>query len=275
GVGWVVLYLGILIVDVCGWFWQKQALVYTALGLWLLFVLAPALLGRAYYRLFLQQRYADAYRLARIIRWLHPADGWWQQPGIIRALDLAQQGDLHTASETLQRFQGAKSVLGLAAVTNLFRITNQWEELLAWQARNSKELERHPQMLPVLLRAHGETGDVKGLAGLYERNKGRIAKLVPAETRDLCRLILFAFCGKRALAERLFAGSLAILPVSTQDFWLATADLASGANESAKRELERLLPDADPPMRRAIERRLSRISIPPVPLGESAEAAIV
>jgi membrane associated rhomboid family serine protease len=274
GAGWVVLYLTILIIAIIGWLWERNVLVYGALGMWLLFVLVPGLLGRKYYRLFLQQRYVAAYRLARVISWLHPTDGWRQQPEIIRALELAQKGDLEAASEMLKRFQGIKSVLGLAAVTNLFRITNQWEELLAWQARNSQEVERHPQMLPVLLRAHGETGDLNGMAGLYQRSKSHIAKLAPAESRDLCRLILFAFCGKRALAERLFAGSLAILPASTRDFWLATADLASGAIEPAKRELERLLPDADPSMRRAIERRLSRLSIPPTPLGESAESAI-
>jgi rhomboid protease GluP len=274
GAGWVVLYLTILVVAVIGWLWQKSIFVYAALGMWLLFVLAPGLLGRIYFRLFLQQRYTAASRLARVISWLHPTDGWRQQPEIIRALALAQSGDLNAASESLARFQEVKSTLGLAAITNLFRITNQWEELLAWHARHSQKLQQYPQLLPTLLRAHGETGDVNGLAELYDRNKHQIAKLVPAESRDLCRLILFAFCGKRALAERLFSGSLAILPTSTRDFWLATADLASGATEPAKRELERLLPPADPPMRRAIERRLSRVSIAPPLLNGLAESAI-
>jgi len=274
GSGWVILYLTILALAVMGWFWMKSALIYSAFMMWLLFVLVPGLLGRTYYRFFLQQRYSTAYRLARAISWLHPTDGWRLQPEIVRALDLAQQGDIEAASETLKRFQEVKSVLGLAAMTNLFRITNQWEELLAWQARNSQELERHPQMLPVLLRARGETGDVNGLVELYERHKDEIAKLVPAESRDLCRLLLFAFCGKRALAERLFAGNLVILPDSTRDFWLATADVAADLVEPARGEFERLLPAADPPMKRAIERRLSRLSMPTSPLTAFSESAI-
>jgi rhomboid protease GluP len=109
---------------------------------------------------------------------------------------------------------------------------------------------------------------------LYERNKHRIAKLVPAASRDLCRLPLFAFCGRRKLVERLFAGSLTVVPVPTREFWLATADLASGASESAKRRLEELLPAADPTMRQAIERRLSQIAIRPEPLDASAERVL-
>jgi len=166
------------------------------------------------------------------------------------------------------------SLIGLAAVANLFRITNQWEELLLWQARHCKEIERNPQLLVTVLRARGETGDLRGLVEFYDRHQQQIGKLIPAVSRDLCRLMLFAFCGKRQAAESLCAGSLAILPAPTQAFWLATADLAAGELESAKRRLEELLPAADPLMRGSIERRLSGISIPPEPLDASAERVI-
>jgi rhomboid protease GluP len=61
--------------------------------------------------------------------------------------------------------------------------------------------------------------------------------------------------------ERLFNGSLSIIPAPTREFWLATVDLASGRVESARKRFCQLLPAADPPMRLAIERRLSRLSI--------------
>jgi len=86
--------------------------------------------------------------------------------------------------------------------------------------------------------------------------------------------MLFAFCGKRQAVERLCAGSLAVLPAQTRAFWLATADLEAGESESAKRQLEELLPGADPLLHRAIERRLSRISILPEPLDASAERVV-
>ena len=57
-------------------------------------------------------------------------------------------------------------------------------------------------------------------------------------------------------------------------FWLATADLQAGAPESAKRQFEELLPGADPLLRGAIERRLSRISVPPEPLDATAQRVV-
>ena len=272
--GWLVLYLAILLVAVIGLLSGKGSLINLSLALWLLLVLMPVLLLRRQHRYFLQQRYSSARRLAMVISWLHPADGWRQQPQVIRALELAQEGDLAAATEALRRFQQSKSLIGLAAVAHLYRLTNQWEELLAWEAQNRERLERHAQLLPIVLRAHGETGDLRGLVQVYQRNQPRIARLVPSASRDMCRLMLFAFCGKRDAVERLIAGSLSILPASVQQLWVATADLASGAKESAKCQLEQLWPKAGPPVRLAIERRLSRISLSPEPLDASAQQVI-
>jgi rhomboid protease GluP len=179
--GWVAVYSGILLVAALGWWWHKDGLIYAGLALWLMLVLLPALISRVYYRAILQQRYAVAYRLARIASWLHPADGWRQQPDFVRAFGLAHRGDFSAAKELLQRHQGTPSLVSLTAAVNLYRLTHEWEELLA---QHQSELERHPQFLPVLLRAHGETGDLSGLAGAYDRNKHRIARLVPAVLRD-------------------------------------------------------------------------------------------
>ncbi|MGA2257916.1 MAG: rhomboid family intramembrane serine protease, partial [Thermoguttaceae bacterium] len=272
--GWAMLYLGILLLSVAGWLLEQPGMIYAAAATWLLLVLLPRLITRLYHRRFMQQQYSAARRLAQIVSWLHPADGWREQPKIIHALELAQQGELTAAAETLKRFQEVRSLIGMAAVVNLYRITNQWEELLVWHARHREEIERHPQLLFVVLRARGETGDVHGLVEFYDRHRQQIGKLIPATSRDVCRLMLFAFCGKRQAAESLCAGSLAVLPAPTRAFWLATADLAAGASESAKRQLEDLLPAADPLMRGAIERRLSRISIRPDPLDASAERVI-
>jgi rhomboid protease GluP len=159
-------------------------------------------------------------------------------------------------------------------LASLYRITNQWEDLLAWQARHYQNLDRYPQLLTVALRARGETGDLRGLVELYELHKKTIAKLTPPANRDVCRLMLFAFCGRRDLAERLFGGSLAMMPASGREFWLAAADLAAGASDSAKRQLELLLTEADPPTRLAIERRLARALTPAAALDASARKVI-
>ena len=274
GPGWAVLFLLILVVSLTGWFLEQKALIYIAGGMWLLLVLLPGSLTRFYHRRLLQQRFTAARRLARIMSWLHPADGWRQQPEIVHALELAQQGETAAALATPERFKGAKSLIARAAMPNLYRITGQWEEMILWETQHRQELEKVPHLLNSFLRARGETGDVRGLVELYDRRKTQIGKLNPPSIRDLCRLMLFAFCGKRELVERLFTGNLALVPASTQQFWIATADLAAGQREAAKHQFELLLPAADPSMRLAIERRLARISNSPAPPEPSAESVI-
>ena len=274
GSGWVVVYLTILLVSTIGLVCQQPTLIYAGAAMFLLLVLAPGLIGRLYQQRVMQQRYSAAARLARMISWLHPVDGWREQPKIIHALELAHRGEFQSASEILRRYEGVKSLVGMAAVINLYRVTNQWEELMLWQSRHLQAVERHPQLLPSLLRARGETGDLQSMVALYDRFKQQISKLVPTTSRDLCRLQLFAFCGKRQAVEHLFAGSLAVLPASTRNFWLATADQSAGAMESAKRQFDELLPMADPSLRLGIERRLSRISVHPGPLDASAARVV-
>ena len=174
----------------------------------------------------------------------------------------------------MKSFGEVKSQIGVAAVINLFRITNQWEGLLAWHERHRLEVERLPQSLSVVLRALGETGDIRGLVGFYDEHRRQIAGLMPAAHRDSCRLMLFAFCGRPAAVERLCAGSLAVLPAPIRAFWRATADLAAGATGSARRQFEELLPGADPPLHNAIERRLSQVSLAPGPLDAACQRVI-
>ena len=208
--GWAVVYLTILVPCFAGWFWEQSAVFYGAVAMWFLLVLLPGVVGKLCQRRMMQERYADARRLAQIYSWLHPADGWREQPKIIHALELAQQGDL-TAAEALQRFQDVNTLVGLAAVANLYRIMNQWEELLVWHARHRQEIERYPQFLPVMLRARGETGDLRGLIELFDQQRRQIGKLVPATSRTCAALcsLHFAASGRRQRALRRKSGHYA------------------------------------------------------------------
>ncbi len=274
GLGWLVVYSVILLLAVLGRSLEQGAVVYSAAALWALFVLLPGLIGRVYNRRFMQQDYVGARRVAQVIRLLHPADGWIEMPKIIDALELAKRGELTAASETLNRFREVKSTIGQVAIVNLYRITNRWDELLTWLSERREQFERNPHLSPVVLRTLGETGDVRGLVRFYDEHRKEIGKLAPAADRDICRLMLFAFCGRRQAVEKLFGGSLAVLPAPVRAFWLATADLEAGATESAKHQLEELLPGADPLLRSAIERRLSRISVAAEPLDSTAERVL-
>jgi len=274
GHGWTLKYLTILLLGFWGWAWSHDALIYLAAGLWMSLVLLPGLLARWYNRLFLQQRYATAHRVVRLVGRLHPADGWQKQSEIVRAVMLAQRGELPAATEILQRYQHAPSSFGFVALATLCRLADRWEAFLDWQ-REHPGWEYYPEFIPVLLRARGETGDVAGLIYLYDRHKARIARINLASHRDQCRLMLFAFCGKREMVEQLFGGSLSQMPKSTQQFWLATADLTAGKGESAREQFQALLPVVDASLQLAIRRRLRQANVPPPPpLNAQAEAVI-
>jgi len=284
GRGWAVVLAVILLLCLIGQIFQRSSLIYIATGLWLLFVLLPGLLSRVYQSHLIEQRYSAARRLAWIIKCVHPADGWREQLDIVRAIERAHKGDLAGASQMLAKYEAVESRASLSAVMTLFRLTNQWEKLIAWENEHRQELQRVPQFLHNLLRARGETADVAGLVELFDRNRNQIGKQATSASRDLCRLMLFAFCGKRNLVEHLLAGSLASLPLPIQKFWLATADSAAGDYDGAQRQFELLLPEADPITRGAIERRLSLIgatdsngvpiSVPSEPRSAFAERVI-
>jgi rhomboid protease GluP len=258
GFGWIVVAVVIMFIAIAGSICKQASLVYLAGILWLILVLLTALLSRVYTRLFLQQRYLGARRLARVIAWLHPADGWREQPRIVEALFLAQKGELPAAIAILDRYRNTKSSPGMTAVAHFYRLTDDWEGFLRWQIENPELTRRQPQFLPIWLRAKGETGAVKEMIDLYATHKEQIRKLVPPSSRGMARIPLFAFCGRRNELERLFAGPLAVLPGTTRDFWLATADLAAGRTESARQQFEHLLSTDDASLRQAVQRRLAR-----------------
>lgn len=275
GRGWAVVLTLILLLNLAGGLWRQGSLIYAALAMWLLLVLLPALLAKLFQQRVLQQRYGAAHRIARIISWLHPADGWREQPKILHAICLAEAGQLDPALEMLKRYQTNKSWTGLWAVAALCRVTGRWEDMIAWEAERTKELERASEFVPYLLRARGETGDVAGLIELYSRRRNQIATLAAPALRDLCRLMLFSFTGKRDLVEQLLsASSLTVMPMPTQRFWLATADLFAGERALAREQLESLRENADPLTRRAIERRLAQALNPPPTFYASSEAMI-
>jgi rhomboid protease GluP len=275
GRGWAVVLTLILVVNLTGGLLRRAPLVYAALAAWLLLVLIPAFLVKLSQQRLLQQRYGAAYRLARILRWLHPADGLWEQPKILNAIHLAEEGHFDPASEILKRYETSKSQTDFWIVASLYRATGRWEDMLAWEAQRTPELERASEFLPYLLRARGETGDVAGLVELYSRQRNQITKLPTATLRDLCRLMLFSFTGKRKLVENHLTGSsLRVMPLATQKFWLATADLFAGQRASAKEQLESWLKNVDLLARRAIERRLAQSLNPQPTLNASSEGVI-
>ena len=274
GPGWLLVFGSILALDFAGAWLNSAALIYAAAACWFLFGCVPGILSRACFRLVLRQQYGPARRWALLMSWLHPLDGWRTQPKLIRTLALSQQGDLQAAIAGLAKYKEERSTTSITTVIALFRLTNQWQDMMAWDKERQRELDRLPHLLHARLRARGETQDFQGLLDLYERNEAKIARLNPAALRDLCRLMLYAFSGKRVLVERLFAGRLAALPAASQKFWLASSDLYAGSHEEARSQLESLRSEADPNLRLAIDHRLSHLAAPTTALDQAAEVLI-
>ncbi len=271
GRNWAIVHSFILGVDVVGWFMDSPTLIYTAGGLWFVFVLIPSQLFRWYEHLNAQQRYKEVRRVARVLSLLYPSPAWKQQFEILRAMELAQQGELHQALEILRSLQQGDPVLSTAAMINYFRLTQQWGEFRRWEEQHPDLLSREPYIVSIMLRARGETEDTAAMIAFYVQQKDLINRLNPPSQRDTCRLFLFAFSGRRTQVEQLFRQRMATTPAKYQEFWLATADLNAGQPEAARQRLEQLLDQADPPLRSAISHRLSQVERPPAVLDEAQE----
>ena len=117
--GWLAVYLAILLVAVSGFLREEPGTIVAALAMWLVLALLPALISRICVRYCTQQNYEAARRLAQVIRWLHPADGFWEMPAILHAFAMAQHGELTAAAAALQRFSDIDAPIGAIAITTL------------------------------------------------------------------------------------------------------------------------------------------------------------
>jgi hypothetical protein len=154
------------------------------------------------------------------------------------------------------------------------RLTQSWAEILAWSAANPGMLKRDVELLAAVIRALGETGDTSGMVDVYHRHRKQIGAIPLAILRDSIQLNMFALAGHPEGAERILGGSLAAAPPLYRDYWLATARLRAGENDTARAELERLLVGADDVWAKAIGRRIAESHEPILPLDESRQALV-
>ena len=100
-------------------FWPSPALRHSLRQIrpgWL--VVAPGacclLFSRLWHvtRWLLQQHYARAERLARLLRWFHPTESWWNQPKLFQALELGRQGNITEATRILENCKAENTPVG-------------------------------------------------------------------------------------------------------------------------------------------------------------------
>ncbi len=249
---------------------NQPVLIYICAAGWFLVVMTPSLLVPRYNDLVTSQQFGRASWLARLIFCLHPTRTWRLQPRIAHALELAQAGDAARAEEILVPLQDTKSLQGLAITMQLYRIRNQWQEAVEWQVQHAETVGKYPALLPHLLRARGEAGDLPGLVAMYAANRPAVARLPIARYRQQCRLMLLAYCGRFDAVAKLVQDQFDKMSARHREFWLATAELAAGQHDQARPRLEALLSETDAMMRALVRNRLDRLSFPPVALDAAA-----
>jgi rhomboid protease GluP len=261
--GWILVSGSILTVTaLLGWL-NFYTAGWIGGSLWAIFIVLPVLIMQQMSRLIFQERYGRARRLAAILRWLHPADGYWEQPQLLQALDLGQRGEMERASAILNRYRDTNSSLGRAAKALLYRMDNRWAELLMWMQSSipSQQLSQSPTLLSLYLRGLGETGDLNGLLREWERWKDNLENSGNLGTLNLVRMFVLAFSGRTEEVQKLFDRSLHNYSGNTRQFWLATANMAAGNRALAEQQLLALRDPHNIPLNNAITWRLSHPDI--------------
>lgn len=259
GVGWMVVSGFTLAVTAILSYFAPTIAGLVGGSLWAVLMVTPAIAIRNVNRLLTEQKFKQARRIATLVRLLHPVDGWREQPELIKALEMAQDGLIDKATAIFQRYQLSTTPTGRYATVTLYQMNSHWSELLLWIQKNitPKVLKNASGMQLVYLRCLGETGDINGLLQVWEQFKLNIEKTNP-ETRNFARMLVLAFCGEKEQVEKLFDYSLAIYPETVKKFWLATAEQAVGNQETARELLLNISNSKDIRIRKAVEWRLSK-----------------
>ncbi|MBP5973201.1 rhomboid family intramembrane serine protease [Brasilonema sp. CT11] len=227
--------------------------------LWAILVILPNIGHKKVDQLIDQQRFGQASRVASLIWWLHPLDGWREQPKLLYALDLGQRGARASAVAILDRYQTTTTPTGRSAAVSLYQMDARWEELLVWiqNSLNEAVLRKDFDVLVCYLRTLGETGDLNGMLQAWERYQPSLEKILNPRTQNLARMYVLAFCGKTEHVARLLSGSLANYSNTIKLFWLATVDQAAGREVIAVEQFLSLADSNNVCIRNAVARRLS------------------
>ncbi|MBD1866205.1 rhomboid family intramembrane serine protease [Cyanobacteria bacterium FACHB-471] len=256
--GWVIVSAIILLVLAGAYYVAPSWAGFVSGGLWALLILLPIVGFAQVNRLVSQERYSQARRLAMGLRWLHPADGLFEYPQLLRGLELGHQGKLEEASQIFDHYGSTKTLTGRTAITLLYRISARWDELLSWVAQNFQQKAlNEPTLAVCYLRALGETGNLEQLIQELERFEQRSPRRADPVTLNLVRMFALAFGGQPEQVQQVFDDALATHPPNIREFWLATAELAAGNGSEARKRLLALSDRSDAVLRNAIAWRLS------------------
>jgi rhomboid protease GluP len=241
--GWRISAFAVLLVTGVSWLLKPDTAGFVGGGAWFVLMLVPSIGLRKAAELVAQQRYASAWRLARALRFLHPADGLLEQSDLLRALELAQRGDFGSGLALLGRLRNDHTNVGRQAIAQSFRIRGDWNGLLEWLRRELPPgiMQTDLALQPLYLRALGETGARDELLLEFTRN-ARDMRSAPQYVwlGEVSLLLVLAFCGRRPALSKLLEKRLRKLSPDTKEFWIGVGQLAAGQTMAGRAQLEKL-----------------------------------
>lgn len=231
--GWVGVSGAILLILLGLWWIVPELAGWISSAIWLLFVLIPLLGIAQVTHLVRQEHYRSAQVLMTWMRWLHPFDSLWQYPQLLKALDLAQQGEMQTAIQTFKRYQNNHSFLGRTATAWLYRTTAQWPEARFWieHLLPPRLIDQDATIAILHLRSLGELGQLDLMLQQLQHLERTLTKAGASTSLQTARLMAFAFCGQVEQVRRLLPTTG--YPAFYHQFWLATATAAAGQTDLA------------------------------------------
>lgn len=259
--GWTTVALGILAVTAGLYGRSPQWAAWVGGALWTVLLLLPVMGLRRANALLRREEYGAASRWATAIALLHPADGWRDRVGLLRALAVAKRGDFEEALARLKPYQQRTTALGLNATALGFWLRGDWSGLLEW-VRSRPERHLDFSLANSYLRALGETGQLNELVRVFPAVARAMQKAGDGERLHQARLYLLAFAGETELLYHLFDRDLVDDSPTSQQFWIATAQLAIGRSQTGRKMLEILQQQGDPLLNRAIAWRLKSSKSP-------------
>jgi rhomboid protease GluP len=241
--GWRLAALAVLIVTGVSWVLLPNMAGFVGGGAWVALMLVPAIAMRKATELAEQQRYTSAHRLARTLRFLHPADGLLEQSEMLRALEVAQRGDFASALELVAPLKNNHTDTGRQATALSFRLRADWKGLLAWLRAGLPPgtMQTDVGLQPLYLRALGEMGALDELLLEFTTNaKAIISAPQQASIFDASLLAVLAFGGRVQALSNFLLTSRRKLSQDTKEFWRGTAELAAGETQAGRARLENL-----------------------------------
>jgi len=238
---WRLASLAVLLAAGGAWLVTPETAGFIGSGAWLALLVVPAVGVKKIAELAGAQRYLLARRLARALLLLHPASALRAQAELLRALQLAKEGDFPAALALLAPLRNNETNVGRQAIAQSFRLRGEWLNLVGWVRSELRPAIRRTDfaLMPLYLRALGETGARDELLLEFAKMLSNTNPVhQPAWSFHSSLTVVLSFCGR--LGARGERGTIRKLPHQLREFWLGTSELAAGEISAGQTRLEKL-----------------------------------